>query len=123
VNPRIGATFRLFVAENGIDVARALYLDMTGQPVVAAAASEGRKWIVEDCDLVSSFRYYRDGKLTGREWLRSLEGVRECALWALDDPLPLASMFLRDGWEMLAHTPAKLPGRQQRAPRDTWAKA
>ena len=33
VNPRIGGTFRLFVAQNGMDVARALYLDMTGQPV------------------------------------------------------------------------------------------
>src|SRR5437660_1734734 len=33
VNPRIGATFRLFVVENGMDVARALYFDLTGQAV------------------------------------------------------------------------------------------
>jgi D-aspartate ligase len=29
VNPRIGGTFRLFVGRNGMDVARALYLDMS----------------------------------------------------------------------------------------------
>ena len=37
VNPRIGCTFRLFAATDGMDVARALYLDMTGQPVAPAA--------------------------------------------------------------------------------------
>src|SRR5204863_3947033 len=61
VNPRIGATFRLFVAENGMDVARALYLDLTGQPVPGGLAREGRRWLVEDHDLVSSLRYRRDG--------------------------------------------------------------
>ena len=30
---RLGQTFRLFVGENGLDVLRALYLDLTGQPV------------------------------------------------------------------------------------------
>jgi predicted ATP-grasp superfamily ATP-dependent carboligase len=33
VNPRLGATFRLFVGHNGMDVARAEYLHFTGQPV------------------------------------------------------------------------------------------
>ena len=40
MNPRIGCTFRLFAATNGMDVARALYLDLTGQPVPAAQAAE-----------------------------------------------------------------------------------
>jgi predicted ATP-grasp superfamily ATP-dependent carboligase len=57
VNPRIGAMFRLFVDRNGMDVARALYQDMTGQPVTPASTPEGRKWMVEDGDLFSSFRY------------------------------------------------------------------
>ena len=123
VNPRIGATFRLFVAENGMDVARALYLDMTGQPVISSNAAEGRKWMVEDCDLVSSIQHYREGNLNGRQWLRSLEGVHEGALWASDDPLPLASMLLRDAREMLAQAATTLRGRQPRVPKDTWAKA
>jgi predicted ATP-grasp superfamily ATP-dependent carboligase len=40
VNPRIGATFRLFVDQNGMDAARAMYLDLTGQSVSAAPVHE-----------------------------------------------------------------------------------
>ncbi len=100
INPRIGATFRLFLAENGMDVARALYLDLTGQPIIPGAAREGRKWIVEDLDLVSCFRYRRDGKLTVRQWVRSFGGIREAAYFALDDLLPLLLMCLNDVGEL-----------------------
>jgi D-aspartate ligase len=89
VNPRIGATARLFVAQNGMDVARALYLDMTGQPVPTAPQREGRRWMVEDGDLHSALTYIRDGRLTASQWARSLLGVREGAYFALDDPAPL----------------------------------
>jgi predicted ATP-grasp superfamily ATP-dependent carboligase len=97
VNPRIGATFRLFVAENGLDVARAAYLDLTGQAVPASRFREGRKWLVEDRDLVSSLRYYRDGVLSPGEWLRSFRGVEETAYFAADDPAP----FFRMVWNHL----------------------
>jgi predicted ATP-grasp superfamily ATP-dependent carboligase len=93
INPRIGATFRLFVAENGMDVARALYLDLTGQPVGPAPACEGRKWIVEDKDLHSCYRYFQDGHLTIGQWVRSLGGIREAAYFAADDPLPFLTMW------------------------------
>jgi D-aspartate ligase len=95
VNPRIGATFRLFVAGNGLDVARALYLDLTGQPVEAGSAREGRKWLVENYDAVSSLRYLRDQRLTPGGWLGSFRGLEECAWFSLDDPLPFAVMWLR----------------------------
>ncbi len=93
VNPRIGATFRLFVGQNGVDVAHALYLDLTGQPVPSGQARDGRKWFVEDLDLVSSYRYCRDGKLTLRDWFSSFRGVEESAFFAWDDPLPVLPMF------------------------------
>ena len=32
-NPRLGAQFRLFTTGTGVNVARAAYLDLTGQPV------------------------------------------------------------------------------------------
>src|SRR5262249_21875357 len=53
VNPRLGATFRLFVGDDGTDVVRALYRDLTGQPIPSSRACEGRKWVVEDLDLAS----------------------------------------------------------------------
>jgi predicted ATP-grasp superfamily ATP-dependent carboligase len=88
VNPRIGSTFRLFVGRNGMDVARAMYLHLTGQAIPKSVAREGRKWIVEFSDLKSCLDYRRDGKLTFRQWLRSLWGIQETAYFALDDPLP-----------------------------------
>ena len=91
VNPRLGATFRLFVGDNGMDVTRAEYLHFTGQPVPVSNICTGRKWIVEDADLVSCIRYYRDGVLTLRDWLGSYRGITECAWYAADDLMP----FLR----------------------------
>ena len=101
VNPRIGCTFRLFVAENGMDVARALYLDLTGQPVVPATACVGRKWIVEDLDVLSSLCYLRDRKLTLKQLIRSFRGIKETAFFALDDPLPFIAMCLKRAWQLL----------------------
>jgi D-aspartate ligase len=91
VNPRLGATFRLFVGHNGMDVTRAEYLHFTGQPVPVSDICTGRKWILEDAHLVSCLRYYRDGVLSLRDWLGSYRGIQECAWYAADDIMP----FLR----------------------------
>ncbi len=96
INPRIGAMFRVFVGENGMDVVRALYQDMTGQPVIRTRAQEGRKWIVEDVDLISSIRYWRDGKFTLKQWVNSFRGVEEMTFLAADDPLPFAGAWMMD---------------------------
>lgn len=100
VNPRIGSTFRLFVSENGMDVVRAAYFDLTGQRVTPAFVPDGRKWIVEDFDLVAALRYYRDRRLTLTEWFKSLSGIHESAFVALDDPLPALLMLRTDAMEL-----------------------
>jgi predicted ATP-grasp superfamily ATP-dependent carboligase len=41
-NPRLGAQFRLFTTGTGVDVARAAYLDLTGQPGPAVPGGELR---------------------------------------------------------------------------------
>lgn len=87
-NPRVGANFRIFVDRTGQDVVQALYRDLTGQPVPAPLPREGRKWLVEDFDCVSSTRYLRAGRIGPFGWLRSLRGVQETAWFAPDDPLP-----------------------------------
>src|SRR5438132_11357020 len=68
VNPRIGATFRLFVGIAGMDVLRALYLDLTGQAVPPDEPQEGRRWLVEPLDARSALTYLRRGDLTVRGW-------------------------------------------------------
>ncbi len=96
INPRVGAMFRLFVADNGMDVVRAMYLDLTNQPVARATNPHGRKWIVEDVDLMSALRYWRDGRLTAADWIRSLRGISERTLVCRDDPRPLVAACLMD---------------------------
>ena len=100
VNPRIGCTFRLFAAADGLDVARALYLDLTGQPVPPAKFAEARKWLVEDFDMFSAFVSWRAGGLSLKDWIRSLAGVQETACFAFDDPLPFLMMGVAD-WHQL----------------------
>ena len=88
VNPRIGATFRLFVADNGMDVVRALYLDLTGQEFDPGRPVAGRKWI-SFRDFDTALKHWRAGNLTPRQYLRSLVGVRETSQLAVDDPAPI----------------------------------
>ena len=106
VNPRIGCTFRLFVDDQELDVARALYLHMTGQPISSGRLRQGRKWIVEDSDLSSSFRYHRDARLSIKDWVRSLRGVEERAIFALDDLLPVFARAVNDFRKVLARREA-----------------
>ena len=93
VNPRLGATFRLFVGGDGMDVVRAMYLDLTGQPVPPTATSDGRKWWVEPFDVWTARALVREHSLTWGQWLRSLRGVREAAWFAADDPMPFLAMI------------------------------
>jgi len=102
VNPRIGSTFRLFVGDGDMDVSRALYLDLTGQTIPSTSPRYGRKWMVEDADLVSSIRYYRDGNLTAKDWLKSFRGVQETAFLSLRDPVPGIAVLFSDGRELAA---------------------
>ncbi len=92
VNPRIGSSFRLFVAAEGTDVLRAMYLDLTARQVPAVTRQENRRWVVEALDLRSSFIHMKRQDLTVREWLSSLRDVQECAWWARDDPWPFLAM-------------------------------
>ncbi|MEK6791119.1 MAG: hypothetical protein AABY45_05390 [Deltaproteobacteria bacterium] len=92
INPRIGQAFRLFLSNNGMDVARALYQDLTGQKTLPIKPREGRKWIIEDFDVVSSYHYYKEGSLTFGSWLKSFRGVEEGAWFSVRDPLPFLIM-------------------------------
>ena len=88
VNPRIGQAFRIFVGTENEDVCRDLYLDLTGQPRRRSRPREGRRWIIEDYDLVSSNDYRKEGALGFGAWLRSFRDVEECAWWWRRDPVP-----------------------------------
>jgi predicted ATP-grasp superfamily ATP-dependent carboligase len=93
-------------------MSRALYKDMTGQPVLASGTQEGRKWIVEDCDWVSALRYCHDGRLTLKGWHQSLRGVNETSYLAFDDPWPVAGAIAMDVRGLFNHwCSPRRPGR------------
>jgi predicted ATP-grasp superfamily ATP-dependent carboligase len=91
-NPRVGQAFRLFVAENDMDVVKSLYLDLTGQDQFPIVPREGRRWLIEDFDLISSFHYYQEGTLRPFQWLGSFKGVEEAAWFDWRDLRPFLKM-------------------------------
>jgi D-aspartate ligase len=94
-NPRVGANFRMFENENGVDVIRALHLDLTGRAPGRSPMVEGRTFIVEPHDVVAAVLKSLRGELSREGWLRTLGSKREFAWWSSADPLPFASMCLR----------------------------
>jgi D-aspartate ligase len=87
VNPRVSGVFRLFVAADGMDIARVAYLDLTHQSVPPITIPAGRKWMMEE-DFISAFQYARQGKLTFKQWRESLRGVKEWLWLSRDDVMP-----------------------------------
>jgi predicted ATP-grasp superfamily ATP-dependent carboligase len=84
-NPRVGAQFRLFERTDGIDVMRAMHLDLTGRGFPPGRQVDGRMYVVENLDLPAQIAYRRAGRL---EHPPTPCRHRELAWWALDDPLP-----------------------------------
>uniref|UniRef100_UPI0006EBBDFB hypothetical protein n=1 Tax=Streptomyces prasinopilosus TaxID=67344 RepID=UPI0006EBBDFB len=73
-NPRPGAQFRLFEDGAGLDVVRALHLDLTGRPLPYGDPVAGRSFVVENH---APFAV-----------LRAAPGGRELAWYAPDDRAP-----------------------------------
>jgi D-aspartate ligase len=127
-NPRVGAQFRVFEDAAGVDVVRALHLDLTGREVRRRPQREGRVLVVEQSDLLASLGYHRAGELSLRSWLASLPGSRmELAWFARDDLVPFLLMCVRfllrgiqralrlpQGRWRTASTPRYVPARRQR---------
>jgi predicted ATP-grasp superfamily ATP-dependent carboligase len=91
-NPRIGANFRMFESAAGIDVVRAMHLDMSGRPVPHDPAVDGKVFVVESYDPFAAIGYIRRGAITLGDWWRSMKGPKELAWLSFDDPLPFPVM-------------------------------
>lgn len=90
-NPRLGAQFRLFTDPSGLDLVRALHLDLTGRVTPPVQPSFGRALMVENYDLLSALSRRAQPHSRVARW-RSLRGVGEFAWFARDDPAPFVAM-------------------------------
>ena len=95
INPRIGATFRLFAGKDNFDIVRAQYLDLTDQVVPHSVVPNGRKWVLENDDFFSSLNSITRGMLSTGQWLKSLIGIQEAVWFAADDVLPFFAMAIQ----------------------------
>ncbi|WP_406727484.1 ATP-grasp domain-containing protein [Streptomyces sp. GD-15H] len=78
-NPRPGAQFRLFEDSAGLDVVRALHLDLTGRRPPTGEPVAGRRFVVENYAPLAA--------------LRTAPGGRELAWYARDDRGPGRAMW------------------------------
>jgi predicted ATP-grasp superfamily ATP-dependent carboligase len=92
IEPNIGRpTGRSAIAEGGgVELLHTMYCDLTGRPLPAERTQRyGRTvWFDLRRDAQAAWHGWRTGGLTPRSWLRSLQGPRVHAVWALDDPWP-----------------------------------
>jgi D-aspartate ligase len=119
-NPRTGACFRLFENVEGIDVVRALHLDLSGRPVPRGPQRDGRAYVVEPYDVRASGTYVCAG-LTRRRWLSSLVHADERAWLSSDDLVPTAVYTTRQCLPRRAASPVSaspifFPGRRWQPP-------
>ncbi|MEU3313295.1 ATP-grasp domain-containing protein [Streptomyces sp. NPDC006662] len=66
-NPRPGAQFRLFTDDTGLDVVRAMYLDLTHQHVPQRTGGPGRVFVTENYALLATLRTRTLPPLRGRD--------------------------------------------------------
>ena len=85
-NPRLGAQFRLFTDPTGLDLPRAVHLDLTGRGVPPLLASPGRRLTVETYDPLGALR---PGRGLERAW------------FARDDPAPFPAAVLGGATRLL----------------------
>ena len=114
-NPRLGAQFRLFEDTAGLDVARAAYLDLTGQPMAGLPMVACRRFLVENYDPLGAAGYWRAGELRPISWAASLRRVDELAWFARDDLRPFGLMCLRMGWRAVSRPWSRGSSAQPRA--------
>jgi predicted ATP-grasp superfamily ATP-dependent carboligase len=95
-NPRVGAGFRLFEDTAGVDVVRAMHLDLSGRTVPRGIPVERDCFVVENLELAA--RISGEWSSTGRAVpsARSACASRPRSAWLLfSDPLPSVGLAAR----------------------------
>jgi len=79
----------------GVPLLYTMYCDALGLPLPRNREQlyKGTKWISFHRDLQASWTYYKDGKLSIAEWIKSVYGVKSFAVLSIRDPMPFLSLI------------------------------
>jgi len=72
----------------GVDFPHLLFSDQVNEPVEPCRGKVGVRWIRLLTDLPTGVMGFLSGRIEGREYLRSLRGCHEEAVFSREDPLP-----------------------------------
>ncbi|MBN2415896.1 ATP-grasp domain-containing protein [bacterium] len=104
INPRIWGWHTLAVRA-GVNLPLQVYSDLCGRPLPPVPFREGVVWARLLTDLPTVLGEIFKGRMTVREYLRSMRGEKEWAVLAADDPLPfwwelamLPYLYIRRGF-------------------------
>jgi len=78
----------------GVDFPLLLFRDLMGEKVGSNSFCKGAKWIRIMTDTPLALEEILKGKLRINDYLLSLKGEKEYAVWSLRDPLPFVMEFL-----------------------------
>jgi len=87
INPRVWGWHTLS-KRAGVDFPYLLWLLMMGEPVPRLRGRAGARWVHWTADLRLAIEEVLTGRLSLRNYLRSVRGPLESAIFAWDDPLP-----------------------------------
>jgi predicted ATP-grasp superfamily ATP-dependent carboligase len=86
-NPRIWG-WHTMTRRDGPDFVHQLYAMAVGQPQPSTTAGARLRWTRLDLDLAAAVPEMLAGRMRARDWIASLSGSVEPAIFATDDPLP-----------------------------------
>ncbi|MCK6620531.1 MAG: ATP-grasp domain-containing protein [Calditrichaceae bacterium] len=93
VNPRIWGWHTLAIA-SGVDLPYLLYLDMLGEKIDVPIPLERMKWVRLTTDIPTVFKEIMKGNMSVRDYVTSMKGKKEFALFSFQDPLPFFAEIL-----------------------------
>jgi D-aspartate ligase len=87
INPRVWGWHTIAIA-SGVDLPFLLYQDMIGEQIDVQLPIDHVKWIRLITDIPTVLSEIIKGRLKISDYLKSMEGKKEFAVFALNDPLP-----------------------------------
>lgn len=93
VNARVWGWHTLAIGA-GLDFPYMLFQDMLGQPLDVPSSVEQLKWLRSITDVPTAALEIVKGKMSVKEYVRSLQGKKHYAVLAADDPLPFIAEYL-----------------------------